>query len=80
MWVTWPTSHAATGWLKELAELNIDCAALAHTHGLWLLPFAAVCAQELPWPLLIPTQAAAHLHAGDLANVPCFHWLVESSR
>eukprot|EP00964_Phaeocystis_antarctica_P077046 scaffold47727_cov69-Phaeocystis_antarctica.AAC.5 len=30
MLVTWPTSHASTGWLKAAAERNIYCA--AHTH------------------------------------------------
>ena len=30
MLVTLPTSHAATGWLKMVAEQNIDCAARAH--------------------------------------------------
>ena len=39
MVVTWPTPHASKGWLKTLAEENIDCAAPAHAHGLWLPPW-----------------------------------------
>ena len=31
-------------------------------------------------PLLIPTRAAAHRHAGDLTNVPSSHGLVEIAR
>ena len=45
MLVTWPTSQASTGWLKELAEENIYCAAPAHAHGL-CGPHSGVCVQE----------------------------------
>ena len=31
-------------------------------------------------PLRLPARAAAHQHAGDLANVPRFHGLIESAR
>ena len=30
MYLTWPTSQASKGWLKELASLNIYCATSAH--------------------------------------------------
>ena len=46
MMETWPTSQAATGLLKELAEENMLCAAPAHAHGLWPRQRAAVCVQE----------------------------------
>ena len=37
MSVTWPTSHAATGWLKAYAKLNMDCGAPPHAHAEWVL-------------------------------------------
>ena len=80
MVVTWPTSHASTGWLKAVAEPNIYCAAPAHAHGLWPPPWQLCVRKSSPVPLPIPTRAAAHRHAGDLANVPCFHGLVETTR
>ena len=52
-----------------------------HTaHGLWLPSWQLCVRKSSPVPLPIRTRAAAHRHAGDLANVPCFYGLVETPR
>ena len=64
MVVTWPTSHAAKGWLKSFARKNILCAATHSACALYQPPYT--------------NEAAAHMHGGDLTNIPRVDVLIES--